>query len=84
MGPATARSRSLETQVVQHVAFMWSSLHWAAMRIVPFAGILVLLHDLVVLGLFLGALFRSQQSVDIPSGFDGGHTLADLQVAALL
>ena len=31
------------------------------------AGILVLLHDLVMLGLFLGTLFRSQQGVYIPT-----------------
>jgi len=70
----TEGSGLLEAQAVQHATLMWIVFHWPAMRTtITFAGILVLLHRFVMLSLFLRALFRSQERVDIPTGFDGGH-----------
>src|SRR5437870_2633296 len=51
--------------------------HRAAMRVaVTPAGIHVLLQYLLMLGLFLGTLLRSQQSEHSPPGLDGDHARA--------
>jgi hypothetical protein len=69
--------------MVLHAAFMWIVLHRTAMRVVPFAGILMLLHRFFMFTFFLGALFRGQQRVHIFACLNGRHPQTNLQLPAL-
>ena len=60
---------------------MWVLLAFALA--LAFAHVLMLLHHLLVLGLFLGSLFRRQQGQGIPLRLDDGHPEGQLLIHAL-
>src|SRR5688572_2025466 len=68
-------------------AFMRTALHGPmraghAAAVTP-AALFMLLHDLLVLGLFLRALLGSQQRQYVPARLDGGHPQRHLQIFTL-